>query len=134
MNDNTEGQRAQIESLSRRYQPVGPPAPLRDRVLTMSQSRQNAVGVWAALRWASIAAMLLLTIILNHAVNSIHAETASLLTRNKVRWTAQAEELVQILDGDGAGRTCLAMHLSVGEPVVRPASMNEFISSLGDMP
>ena len=111
MNDN------QIEAVLRHYQPKGPPENLRAKIFSTAK-RKFSYGsiVW----WTSIAAMLMISIGFNHAANTITNQTASMVGSSQIRWTPEAEEAAQMLDGNGWGRRYIAFALEMERAAVKP--------------
>lgn len=121
MNDDDSG----IEAMLARYRPVGPPAELRARVLTTSQQSTHgqtlralasgpARATLAKAGWLSMAAMLVLSLGLELAADRLRHETAAVLNRPGPRWTAEAEEAVELLNNQVSGRRYIAAALAVG--------------------
>ncbi len=103
----------QIEAMLTRYRPTGPPANLRDRVLRLTGGRRSR---WAMAVGLAIAALLVLSLGLDLASRQMMQETALALGAGRIEWTPEAEEMAQMLNGDGEGRRYLALALAAGAP------------------
>ena len=126
------GALAPMERVLERFQPVGPPAGLRARVLdaavaaTLRRSRgRAAVAIWRS----AVAAGLVAALWLNLAANQISGRLAGQVGLGPAVWTQQAEEAAQLLDGDGWGRQYVAMALLAGplgrSPTMSPGAIEE---------
>ena len=118
-----------IEQILRAYRPAGPPESLRRRVLSTGHAQPSATpprpwGAWAFR--AAIAAMLVAAFALNVATDNAMATLAANIGVGPVRWTEDAEQAAQLLDGDGWGRRYIALGLMAG-PATAPDNR-----SLGD--
>jgi len=105
MNDDD----AKIEALLGRYRPVGPPAELRARVLASATPRRSR---WSVAGWLAVAAMLIVSLGLDLAADSITDRTVAMLGSTVVEWTPEAEETANLINGDGWGRRYLALALA----------------------
>jgi len=103
----------EIEAMLTRYRPTGPPADLRDRVLRSTGGRRSR---WPMAAGLAVAAMLVLSLGLNLATRQMMQETALTLSAGRIEWTPEAEEIAQMLNGDGEGRRYLALALAAGAP------------------
>ncbi|MHC4445106.1 MAG: hypothetical protein ACYTF1_03740 [Planctomycetota bacterium] len=106
MNDENAG----IEELLAGYRPKGPPAGLRERIM---QSVEFGRSPWKRAGWMAVAAMLVLSIGLNFAAESVTRDTVDMLQVQHIEWTPEAEEAAQLLNGDGWGRQYVAFTLVV---------------------
>ena len=120
---------ARMEELLRRYRPAGPADCLRERVLSARPPRRSW---WVVVGWSAAAAAIVISIGLNLAATRIDRDVASTLNWTTIRWTPQAEEMAQMLDGDGAGRRYLELCLAAGTRQPEPFSLGSF-SRMGDI-
>ena len=105
MNENNQP----IEDLLRRYRPMGPPSALRVRVLRPHKMPQHRL--WSRFLGWSAAAMLVLSLGLQMAARSMTRETAEMLYGQCLQWAPAAQEVADLLDGDGRGRQYVAFAL-----------------------
>lgn len=98
----------ELEEKLSRYRPAGPPGGLRDRVLSVATPRRSRPVITP---WLAVAAMLLVSIGLNLATARIGRQTADLLGPRTL-WTAEAEEMAKLLNGNGQGRRYIAFCLA----------------------
>lgn len=106
-----------IESLLRRWRPVGPPDGLRRRVLGSASREVPSAARRSVIRWAAAAA-LLVAVALQGATLSEERDIRAMLGEPRVLWTAEVEALARAIDGDGngPGRRYLAMQLAWRPP------------------
>ena len=110
---------SRIEAQLLRYRPVGPPAGLRDRALRpVSPAGSRRRAVW----WLSVAAMLAISLGLHLATDRVSRQTAAILGAGQVRWTAEAEEMARMMDGDGWGREYVALALAADRNRLEPTA------------
>jgi len=102
----------EIEQALLRFRPAGPPPGLRSRVLTAAAALPLATTSWRTTTfWGALAAMLLVAVCLNLAADRITRSVANQVGIGPARWTAQAEEAVEILGGGPAARRYVALGL-----------------------
>jgi hypothetical protein len=102
----------EIEQALLRFRPAGPPPGLRGRVLAATSAPTRATTSWRTTTfWGALAAMLLAAVCLNLATDRITRSMASRVGIGPARWTAQAEEAVEILGGSVAARRYVALGL-----------------------
>jgi hypothetical protein len=67
--------------------------------------------------------MLLLSLGLGWAAESISRQTTLMIDAGQVHWTREAEEMAKLLDANGQGRRYVALHLAMGDYIdlSRPA-------------
>ena len=102
-----------VEAILGRYWPAGPPVRLRDRILAAAEPRRSRR---AFIGWASMAAMLLLSFGLYRATDRVARETVAILSEQRMVWTAEAEEVAQLLNGHGSGGRYIALALAADGP------------------
>ena len=125
---------ARIESLLGRYHPVDPPPALRQRALGAAEAYDRRLHLWRTIGWSVLAAMLILSVGLHWATLSIEQQTIAMLGSEPIQWSAQAEELAQLLNGQGAGRRYLALQLASGNLLQHIISPLEQTNLTGDLP
>ena len=102
----------EIEQGLLRFRPAGPPPDLRGRVLGSASAPLPATASWRTTTfWGALAAMLLAAVCLNLAADRITRSVANQVGIGPARWTAQAEEAVEILGGGPAARRYVAIGL-----------------------
>ena len=102
----------QIEQILRAYRPAAPPDELRDRVLASAETGLAPDRTWRG--WAfrgAVAAAIVVSVALNLAADRTMATVNSTVGIGPVRWTEDAEQAAQLLDGDGWGRRYIALRL-----------------------
>jgi hypothetical protein len=110
-----------LEKALRGYRPAGPPARLREKIL-----RHRAAPSAAARRrpnWlfrSAIAAVLLVSFGLIHVADRMNEETAARVGVGAARWTAEAEQAVDLLGSGSAGRRYIALCLMAGNGRTAP--------------
>ncbi|UCD30279.1 MAG: hypothetical protein JSV03_07370 [Planctomycetota bacterium] len=103
---------SRIEEILTRYRPVGPPVRLRERIVQSVEYRPSS---WPkAVGWA-LTAMLVLSIGLNIAAESITKQTINMLQVYQIEWTSEAQEAADLLNGDGWGRQYVALVLATSD-------------------
>lgn len=109
-----------IEQMLRKYCPAGPPEGMRARVLAAAgeagaQAMQPVGPSWGTrlFRWG-VAAILLLALGLNYTADRMMRRSAAGVGAGPVVWTEQAEQMAQMLDGNGWGRRYIALGLMAG--------------------
>jgi len=107
---------ARIEAVLARYRPAGPPAGLRDRVFGLVEPRPRR---FAPIGWSAVAAMLVLGLGLHWATQRVLRPMAAALHEPSTTWTAEADEAVKLLNGDGSGRQYLVMALAADDTRTR---------------
>jgi len=101
----------EIEILLARYRPAGPPARLRDRILATTGPRRSP---WTVVGRLSLATMLILCVGLHLSAERVARQTSAVLNPEPTKWTAQAEEAIELLNGQG--RRYIALALAADEP------------------
>ncbi|MCK4628509.1 MAG: hypothetical protein KAT56_05865 [Sedimentisphaerales bacterium] len=110
-----------IETMLRHYRPKGAPAELRERIFTAPVAGPSRFKVaW----WLAVAAMLMASIGLQFANSQLNEQICTLLQPGRTIWTAEVEELAQMMNGNGWGRRYLALHLAAGSIRGTTAQMN----------
>jgi len=110
--DETENR---ITEMLSQFRPVGPPADLRQRVLAKAgraAARPPARG--RALDWVfrgAVAATLAVAVCLSFAADRITHRQAAMIGIGPAVWDEQAEQIAQLLGGDGWGRHYVALGL-----------------------
>ena len=100
-----------IETILSHYRPKGVPVELRERIFTAPVAGPSRFKVaW----WLAVAAMLMASIGLQFANSQLNEQICTLLQPGQTLWTAEVEELAQMMNGDGWGRRYLALHLTAG--------------------
>ena len=104
----------EIEQILRGYRPAGPSESLRERVLSSADSRPRLEPARTWRVWAfrtAVAAALVLSLTLNMAAERTMMEVCTNIGIGPVRWTKDAEQAAQMLDGDEWGRRYIALGL-----------------------
>lgn len=110
----------QIEELLLKYRVSGPPMELKGRVLS---SGQRVTLRWKIVGWAAAAAVLVVSTGLHWATVRMERQMGGMLEPGQI-WSAEAEELAQMMDGEGAGRRYLALRLAVGHGTAQPETIS----------
>ena len=112
----------QIEELLLKYRVSGPPMEIKGRVFS---SGRRATLRWKVVGWAAAAAVvvLLVSIGLQWATVRMERQMGGMLEPGQI-WSAEAEELAQMMDGEGAGRRYLALRLAVGYGTSQPETFS----------
>jgi len=93
---------------------------LKGRVLS---SGQRVTLRWKIVGWAAAAAVLLVSIGLHWATVRMERQMGGMLEPGQI-WSAEAEDLAQMMDGEGAGRRYLALRLAVGYGAAQPETFS----------
>ena len=106
-----------IEALLSGYRPAGPARELRTRILGLSERKRR----WGAggLKWAAVV-LLLFSVGLGEMARRVDRETATMLGADRIEWTAEAEEIAEMLDGDGQGRRYVELALRADRRRIEP--------------
>ena len=106
-----------VEHLLNRFRPKGPPAVMRQRVLsgaaavgTNTRPHRTAVALWRS----AVAAGLLLALLLNLQAERISTGIADRTGIGPAVWTQDEEQVASVLNGEGWGRRYLATALRAG--------------------
>jgi hypothetical protein len=95
MNDKLTPKAQSAESLLGRYRPVGPPGDLRGRIAaSINAPRRRGPVLW----WASLAAMIVVSICLIAASQADARQTAAMLNGRTSPWTPQMQETIEWLE------------------------------------
>lgn len=99
-----------LEELLQRFRPVGPLAPLRERIVRLETPSIARIRRWPLRLFRSaIAAMLLVSFALFYAANRLdHDSVASVST---LRWTADAQQAADLIGPGPASRQYIAICL-----------------------
>ncbi len=119
-----------LERLLERFEVVGPPVALRQRVLDAAVGAGQGVGRRRVALWAwraAVAAGLAAAVWLNLAGDRIATQLAGRVGIGAAVWTEQAEQAAELLDGEGWGRRYLALALRAGPLEGRVAPTPEAI-------
>jgi hypothetical protein len=110
-----------IETILSHYRPKGAPAGLRERIFAVPVAGPSRFKVaW----WLAVAAMLMASIGLQFANSQLNEQICTLLRPGQTLWTAEVEELAEMMNGDGWGRRYLALHLTAGNTRGTTIQMN----------
>ncbi len=104
----------EIENLLQRFQPAGPPASLRDKILASAQVPcERIVRRWPVLFFRTgIASLLLLYFALLHVASTLNRDSALQVGVGPPRWTPEAQQAADLIDPNGnAGRQYIALCL-----------------------
>lgn len=102
----------EIEQILRAYRPAGPPEGLRERALSSTQGGAEPARPWRVWAFrAAVAATIVLSITLNVAADRTMRTVSAEIGIGPVRWTEDAEQVAQMLDGDAWGRRYIALGL-----------------------
>ena len=110
----------QIENLLLKYRVSGPPMELKGRVFP---SGRRVTLRWKVVGWAAAAAVLVVSTGLHWATVRMERQMGGMLEPGQI-WSAEAEELAQMMDGEEAGRRYLALRLAVGYGAGQPETFS----------
>jgi len=111
---------AQIEEILQKYRLSGPPTVLKERIFS---SRPSSISRTKIVGWLAVAAVLLVSIGLHWATIQMERQMGGMLEPGQI-WSAEAEELAEMMDGEGTGRRYLAMRLAAGFGTARPETFS----------
>ena len=109
-----------IEELLLKYHVSSPPMELKERVF---YSGRGVTLRWKFVGWAAAAAVLLVSIGLHWATIRMERQMGGMLEPGQI-WSAEAEELAEMMDGEGMSRRYLALRLAAGYRTAQPETLS----------